>query len=307
MGDKQRSASYCAATLNRQVAAGESRLTCARRVISVLLVATPGNSVCCAAHTASRPVLLLLPLLLRRVSRTRRHAGQADLNDWVQNCLQLSGYFLDGNAFALSQYCCAAVQQLLLQRHQEAQQQQQQQQQQDAGCEQDQHAGKDQADKQQQLQHESSQPPKQQQEAHDHQAATAAGGAADAPPAALLQAMQSLLDADVAANVCLAFAKRHLYCLVTSHECCVEGREPAFAFSSAADVPQVLRFDALPGLPQLDSLAWGRAALARDYEQAALLFRSALPWFRRALEHYALDGWATEHVNTLFEMSNAYR
>lgn len=41
--------------------------------------------------------------------------------------------------------------------------------------------------------------------------------------------------------------------------------------------------------------------------QALLLFKAALPWFRRALSHYQLDGWVTEHVNTLFEMSNLYR
>jgi hypothetical protein len=35
------------------------------------------------------------------------------LDDWVQNCLQLSAYFINLNAFALAQYCLSAVDALL--------------------------------------------------------------------------------------------------------------------------------------------------------------------------------------------------
>lgn len=126
------------------------------------------------------------------------------------------------------------------------------------------------------------------------------------PPSQLQEAL-ACLEGDVAANAQLAFAKRHLYCLVASHQRHVEGRPLSYTFCSAADVPGVLCFDALPGLPALDSLAWGDDALAADYGGALSLFRSSLPWFKRALAYYQLDGWVTEHVHTLFEMSNLYR
>lgn len=111
----------------------------------------------------------------------------------------------------------------------------------------------------------------------------------------------------MAANVCLAHAKLHLYCLVTSHEVVVEGKQVGFVYNSTTEVPAVLCFDALPDLPALSSLAWGRAALAGGYEEALQLFKPALSWFKRALEHYQLDGWVTEHCNILFEISNLYR
>lgn len=33
----------------------------------------------------------------------------------------------------------------------------------------------------------------------------------------------------------------------------------------------------------------------------------SLPTPRRALSHYQLDGWVTEHVQTQLEISNVYR
>lgn len=258
------------------------------------------------------------------------HTGDLDLNEWVQNCLQLSGCFLDCNTFALSKHCCAAVEALLLQQYQQRQQQQAQQEASDTSCNaqdrdtagqtqqqqqleqqqdkqepvstssnssQDQLDSKDQAAKQQQQQQKDPASKQQQQ-----QGESVPGG----PSGALLAAL-SLLDEDVAANVCLAFAKLHLYNLVASHEAVLEGKRVEVAFSGAADVPAVLCFDALPGLPALASLAWGPDALARTYDQALQLFKAALPWFKRALEHYQLDGWVTEHCNILFEMSNLYR
>jgi hypothetical protein len=251
-------------------------------------------------------------------------AGDFDLNEWVQNCLQLSGCFLECNTFALSKHCCAAVEALILQQHQQQQQKQHQQEASDASCassqdtdtasqllqqqadqqdpstSKDQSDSKDQASKQQQPQKEPASKLQHQQQQQDE---CTPGG----PTAPLLSALLAVLDADVAANVCLAFAKLHLYNLVASHEAVLEGKQVQPAFSTAAQVPAVLSFDALPGLPALASLPWGPAAMARTYDEALLLFKAALPWFKRALEHYQLDGWVTEHCNILFEMSNLYR
>jgi hypothetical protein len=281
-----------------------------------------------------------------------------NVNEWVQNCLQLSGYFLDGNAFALSQYCCAAVEQMLLQWHQKQQQQgdvaqaaagdavsdqqqthdaaslqelaeqlaiapasavnsssesaganaavdapadaeqEQQQQQQRQQAQQD-GQRKDQVQKQQQ---QDAKTGKDSQQAQQQQ-----GGQQPAGSSPQLQAALKCLDEDVAANVCLALGKLHLYTLVASHELHVEGWQLSYSFSSPADVPSVLSFDALPGVPQLSELAWGDAALAASPEAALALFKAALPWFKEALQYYQLEGWVTEHCNILFEMSNLYR
>jgi hypothetical protein len=280
-----------------------------------------------------------------------------NVNEWVQNCLQLSGYFLDGNAFALSQYCCAAVEQMLLQWHQKQQQQgdvaqaaagdavsdqqqpqvaaslqelaeqladavastgssssepaeadaalaapanaEQEQQQQQA---QQDGQRKDQVQKQQQQQQQDAKTSKDSTQVQQQQ-----GGQQPAGCSPHLQAALKCLDEDVAANVCLALGKLHLYTLVASHELHVEGRQLSYSFASPADVPSVLSFDALPGVPQLSKLAWGDAALAASPEAALALFKAALPWFKEALQYYKLEGWVTEHCNILFEMSNLYR
>jgi hypothetical protein len=249
--------------------------------------------------------------------------GDLDINEWVQNCLQMSGFFLDCNAFGLSRHCCAAAEAVLLQRYQQTQQQQEasendttdsttqdkdtagdqaQQQGQDqqgpSSNSKDQTDSKDQAGKQEQQQQQKDPVSKQQQQR---------GEAVPGGPSAQLLAALSLLEEDVAANVCLAFAKLHLYTLVASHEAFLEGKQVAFAFNSAAEVPAVLSFDAVQGLPALSSQPWGRDALVGRYEGALQLYKAALPWFKRALEHYQLDGWVTEHCNILFEMSNLYR
>lgn len=223
-------------------------------------------------------------------------AGDLDLNEWVQNCLQLSGCFLDCNTFALSQHCCAAVEALLLQQHQlqlqgQARGQQEasdascttqdkdtasQQQQQELGkqsaapsssANKDQSDGKDQAAKQQQQKDAASMGPlsqQQQRQQHSEEDAAVPGG-----PSPALVAALALLESDVAANVCLAFAKLHLYTLVASHEVVLEGKQVDAAFSSAAEVPAVLCFDALPSLPPLASLAWGSDAYAHTYDQVS--------------------------------------
>lgn len=222
--------------------------------------------------------------------------GDLDLNEWVQNCLQLSGCFLDCNTFALSQHCCAAVEALLLRQHQlqlqgQARGQQEasdascttqdkdtaSQQQQELGkqsaapsssANKDQSDGKDQAAKQQQQQQKdaASKGPlsQEQQQQHSEEEAAVPGG-----PSPALVAALALLESDVAANVCLAFAKLHLYTLVASHEVVLEGKQVDAAFSSAKEVPAVLCFDALPSLPPLSSLAWGSDAYAHTYNQVS--------------------------------------
>ncbi len=67
------------------------------------------------------------------------------------------------------------------------------------------------------------------------------------------------------------------------------------------------RFDAAKGLSELSTLPWGDAALAQSFEAARELFNAAMPRFNKALQHYQLDGWVTEHVNIQFEVSNLYR
>jgi hypothetical protein len=60
-------------------------------------------------------------------------------------------------------------------------------------------------------------------------------------------------------------------------------------------------------LPAPESLAWGEDALARDFAGARALFNAALPSFRDGLKFYALDGFVTEHVHILLDISNLYR
>lgn len=257
------------------------------------------------------------------------------MNEWVQNCVQLSGYFLDGNAFALSQYCCTAVELMLLQRHSKQQQEQQQQQQAnaDAGF-----SGQPQPQEQahQELQQEpgavhepangsaevlgsfGSAAVKKDSQAAGHAAKQleavtnqAANGSRDQQEAsqtiARLRPALKCLDDDVAANVHLAFAKLYLYTLVASHERYVEQRQLQYSFTDPSNVPEVLRFTALWGLPQLSDLQWGDDALAAGYPEALRLYQQALSWFKEALQYYKLEGWVTEHCHILFEMSNLHR
>lgn len=81
------------------------------------------------------------------------------------------------------------------------------------------------------------------------------------------------------------------------------------AASAAATQPTnpVRRFNSLPSLPRLSSMPFGGAALARDFDSALQLFQAALGHFRAALGYYVLDGWVTEHINVLMDLSNLYR
>jgi hypothetical protein len=138
--------------------------------------------------------------------------------------------------------------------------------------------------------------------------AGAGGGGAEAEGAG---APQRSLDPDVAANVQLAWAKMLLSRLVQSHQQYIEGLTPPAVrpFDSPDSFPSYLRFASLAGsLPPPSELgAWGGDALADTFEQARVLFNSAMTRFKAALEFYELDGHVTEHVNILMEVSNCYR
>jgi hypothetical protein len=262
-------------------------------------------------------------------------AGIFDVNDWVQNCLQLSGYFLDHNLFPLAEYCCAAVEAVLLQQYQAGQPACQAAAAvevktaaaESAAADHDQQPITDQVADPANAVCRVSIPSssKEQQEKQLPDGLVQASKDSHCRQASSCQAEQlqhqkeneslvdrirpalQILDEDVAANVHLGVAKLHLYRLVASHQRYIEGKTLQYIYSQAADVPDIIRFDALPNLPELSSLRWGDAALAADAAAASAFFKSSLPCFREALQYYKLDGWVTEHCNILFEMSNLYR
>ncbi len=110
----------------------------------------------------------------------------------MQNCLQLSGFFVDANAFAVTEYVLTAAQLVVEQHEQRCNEQQQQQQQQ------------------------------QQQGAEEPQGL-------------------HVLDADVRANLLLAWAKLYLYRLVASHKVHVEGGHIKTPYASPSALPEMFR------------------------------------------------------------------
>ncbi|KAF6260962.1 KIF-1 binding protein [Scenedesmus sp. NREL 46B-D3] len=187
----------------------------------------------------------------------------------------------------------------------DAEQETEQRQQQEPSQQDGQH--KDQAQKQQQQQQPGTKPGNQHLQQQQQQQQQQQGRQQHAGSSTQLQAALRCLDEDVAANVCLGLAKLNLYTLTASHELHVEGKQLSYSYASPSDVPGVLSFDALPGMPELADLAWGDAALAASPDAALALLKAALPWFKEALQYYKLEGWVTEHCNILFEMSNLYR
>ncbi|MEW5303813.1 MAG: hypothetical protein WDW36_006468 [Sanguina aurantia] len=114
------------------------------------------------------------------------------------------------------------------------------------------------------------------------------------------------LDEDVAANMELAWAKLLLHKLQASSDA-LGGRTVEMSMTSPDQFPEFLRFRSLPSLPSPESYAWGRSALATDFASARELFNPAMAHFKKALEYYLLDGWVTEHIETLMDQSNLYR
>jgi hypothetical protein len=66
------------------------------------------------------------------------------------------------------------------------------------------------------------------------------------------------------------------------------------------------RFKGL-SIPSPDSFPWGLTALANNFEAARELLNTGMPCFKESLSYYQLDGWVTDHVGIVMDMSNMYR
>ncbi|GFR52201.1 hypothetical protein Agub_g14740, partial [Astrephomene gubernaculifera] len=182
-------------------------------------------------QVADRSALYCAATLYRQLA-----TGTYELDTWVNNCLQLGGYYAKVHAFGLALYCHAAAQAV---------------------------ADRD----------------------------TAAG---------------AQLGEDIAANIKLATARVYNMRLAASHSQHVEGKQLEMHYPDVSYFPDYLRFPGL-AVPSPDSFPWGPAALASNFEAARELFNTGMPYFKSALSYYQLDGWVTEHVNILMDMSNMYR
>jgi hypothetical protein len=188
-----------------------------------------------------------------------------DVNEWVQNALQLSGYFIEQSGFAMARSCLEAVRALLEARAaaaavaqaQEQQQGEGQQQQEDAtggsgeassggggggggeGTDAD-AAAPDAAGGERRRTDQQGPAPGRAPAAGC--LATAADAAA-AARAATRDKLLAQLDADVAANVALGWGKWLLYRLAASHDAALLGRGAggAGAFASPEAVPAAAR------------------------------------------------------------------
>ncbi|KXZ47726.1 hypothetical protein GPECTOR_33g608 [Gonium pectorale] len=180
---------------------------------------------------ADRSALYCAATLYRQLA-----SGKYELDTWVNNCLQLGGYYAKVHAYGLAMYCHAAAQAVV-----------------------------------------------------DRD--TAAGRS---------------LGEDVAANVKLATARLHAMRLSASHSMHIEGKDLEVHYPDVSYFPDYLRFPGLQ-LAAPDSFPWGREALAKDFDGARELFNTAMPYFKDALSYYQLDGFVTDHVGILMDMSNMYR
>lgn len=136
-GDKHQSAMYCAATLGRQLKAGARHVGCVAAEPQACSMRRSwsrehgsGNKEssgqqrwqpeaaprCLTIMRASPlpPMPCHMPFpALPPPTPPRYHTpactGSFDPDDWVQNCLHLSGYFLSIHAYALSEYCLLAA------------------------------------------------------------------------------------------------------------------------------------------------------------------------------------------------------
>ncbi|GLI71316.1 hypothetical protein VaNZ11_016475, partial [Volvox africanus] len=163
-------------------------------------------------------------------------SGKYDLDDWVNNCLQLGGYYAKVHAYGLAMYCHAAAQAVV-----------------------------------------------------DRD--TAAG---------------AVLGDDISANLQLATARVYNMRLAASHSKYVEGRELEMHYPDVSYFPDYLRFSGL-SIPSPDFFPWGLEALAADFAAARELLNTGMPYFKAALSYYQLDGWVTDHVGIVMDMSNMYR
>lgn len=108
------------------------------------------------------------------------------------------------------------------------------------------------------------------------------------------------IDEETRPIVTIAWARYYLARLDSS----IAVRESGIP-DAPAELPAFVNFPVLD-LPAADTLPWGRRGFAASFEQARSLFNASMPKLREALEFYKLDGWVTDHVEVLFDVSKAY-
>ncbi|UPQ98565.1 KIF1-binding protein [Chloropicon primus] len=112
---------------------------------------------------------------------------------------------------------------------------------------------------------------------------------------------------DVPANLVLGWAKFYLRLLVASREWKLSGGAEGFREGYEVREEEVrpeLRFESLDLAP---CPFLTKSALFLDFGQARTVFNKGMTYFKRAMEHYKLDGWVTEHFQITMEVSALYR
>jgi KIF-1 binding protein C terminal len=114
---------------------------------------------------------------------------------------------------------------------------------------------------------------------------------------------------DPALQANLAKAWGHLYLARLDASIGRTEVEAAKATTLSADashpLPEFLTFPQLD-LPDSAQLPWGQRTFAKTFVTARDLFNQAMPKLKEALAYFKLDGWVTEHIEILCEMSKAY-
>lgn len=112
---------------------------------------------------------------------------------------------------------------------------------------------------------------------------------------------------DVPANLVLGWAKFFLRLLVCSKEWKLSGGSEAdrarFEILEQEIRPE-LTFDTLKISP---CPYLGRSALFLGFDRAREAFNEGMEHFKRALDHYKLDGWVTEHFQIIMDISALYK
>ncbi|KAJ9534118.1 hypothetical protein QJQ45_002106 [Haematococcus lacustris] len=114
---------------------------------------------------------------------------------------------------------------------------------------------------------------------------------------------------EVEANLHMAAAKLAMARLAASHAAYIAGQLPLdLPYPDPSHFPSLLCFPSLANdMPSLTALHWGVAALAQDFATARTIFNAGMVEYNMALAYYQLDGWVTEHVHTLMDVSNMFR
>ena len=126
-------------------------------------------------------------------------------------------------------------------------------------------------------------------------------------------------DAEDAACMDIAFGKLFLRALEVSRLAYIGELDDLETSGAFKDIPPDM---ALPPIPDETNATASNAnasssssssasdigaLMAHNAQEAAAIFRRALARFQRALEYYVLDGFVTEHVSILNDISNCYR